>query len=476
MFRGIPYAKPPVGTGRFAPPISADPWEGILDASNDGPICPQAPSRVFESMGNVPGEQNEDCLTLTIWVPEKLAAPAPVLVWFHGGGYSSGAGSLFWYDGRRYAEEHGIIVVTMNYRLGAFGYLSIPGVLPGNLAIRDQALALRWVHERIADLGGDPDNVTLAGQSGGGHTITSLLAIPETDGWFRRAIIQSPPLGVDLIGEAEAERRGAAFLERLGIPRDTPNLLEQLQALPVDRILEAQGGVARALGQMDKGDLSPAFKPTAAAPHKLTKGDLLATAAANAAARAVDVMIGWTRDEARLFFAGNPMLETMTEEQLGAIAVHHGWGDLAAARAAISGPGSATTLGEQFLNLVANSVFRFPSIEMARAIQRQGGRVFVYQFDGESPSPALLSAHCIELPFVFGTVGQWGDAALLRGADAAAMERMTQTVMTHWATFVRAGDPGFPAWTDGREPVLYLDDKSIVRWDVQEVLPPSVPA
>jgi para-nitrobenzyl esterase len=463
VFRGVPYAKPPLGAQRFAPPLPADPWGGTLDASRHGPICPQLPSRVFESMGEVAGEQNEDCLTLTIWVPQSITSPAPVMVWYHGGGYSSGAGSLYWYDGRRYAEEHGIIVVTMNYRLGALGYLAIPGVLPGNLALLDQALALRWVHHHIADLGGDPSNVTLAGQSGGGQSISLLLTMPETDGWFDRVILQSPPLGVDPIDEAEAEQRGATFLAQLGIPRDAPDILVQLRALPVEKILQAQMGVARALGRMEEGDLSPPFKPANASPVVAGSGGILSTVAANVAARSVDVMIGWTRDEARLFYAGNPMLDAMTTDMLAVIADKNGVSDLTSQPVLVERPGEAATPGEHFLNLVTNLVFRVPSIDLARDIVRRGGRAFVYQFDIESPARSLLSAHCMELPFVFGNCPEWTGTALLGGSDAAAMERKTQTVMNLWASFIRSGKPGFPAWDQTDEPILHLDDEGVVQ-------------
>lgn len=460
VFRGIPYAGSPVAERRFAVPEPVAPWQGVLDGTVDGPIAPQTPSRVFVAMGAIDAVQDEDCLTLTIWEPAEPATGRPVMIWLHGGGFSTGAGSLGWYDARRYAERHGIVMVNVNYRLGALGYLSVPGLIEGNLAVRDQLEAVRWVHRHIANFGGDPDNVTLFGQSGGGHTIASLLTIPESEGLFRRAILQSPPLGIGLMTSGEAGHRADVFLEQLGLSPSTPDLIGRLRDLPVDDLLAAQTQAAMKLGAMAKGDLSPPFKPTAEAPHRLGQEDFVGAAVAGAIGRSVDVVIGWTRGEARLFLGGNPLLATMTDADVE-MAADHLFGEESSAR--IADARSRTPQGNPgslFLELVTDHAFRLPSLDMAARIAALGGRAYVYRFDWASPDAALGACHCIDLPFTFGAWPAWQDAPMLDGSDVEERERLADEMMARWAAFARDGDPGFPAWNAQRTPVLHFDAES----------------
>ena len=195
MFRGVPYAAAPVGELRFSPPQPAPPWQGVRDATQDGPIAPQGRSRLAHVMGDFERPQSEDCLTLNIWTPAADSAKRPVLVWIHGGAFASGSGSLPWYSGERFAANGDVVVVSINYRLGALGFLCLPGVSDGNLGLLDQVAALRFVRDNIAAFGGDPDNVTVVGQSAGAASIAILMTMPPARGLFRRAILQSTPFG-----------------------------------------------------------------------------------------------------------------------------------------------------------------------------------------------------------------------------------------------------------------------------------------
>ena len=178
VFRGVPYAAAPVGELRFSPPQPVPAWQGVRDATQDGPIAPQGRSRLAHVMGDFERPQSEDCLTLNIWTPAADSAKRPVLVWIHGGAFASGAGSLPWYSGERFAANGDVVVVSINYRLGALGFLCLPGVSDGNLGLLDQVAALRFVRDNIAAFGGDPDNVTVVGQSAGAASIAILMTMP----------------------------------------------------------------------------------------------------------------------------------------------------------------------------------------------------------------------------------------------------------------------------------------------------------
>jgi para-nitrobenzyl esterase len=453
-FRGVPYAAPPLGPLRFTvtqPPI---PWHGVREATANGPIAPQTASRVDAAMGPITAAQDEDCLTLTIWTPVDAGEKAPVMVWLHGGGFVTGASSLAWYDGGNLAARHGVVVVGVNYRLGALGFLAVPGRLPGNFGLLDQIAALRWVREHIAVFGGDPERVTVMGQSGGAHNIASMLAVGGTEGLFRRAILESPPLAIGLMTSAEAARRGGVFLKHLGLDPEQPDLINALRARSVKDLLGAQVRALIELAAMQKGDLRPPFLPTEAAPHDFPSGELMDRAAVNAAARGIDVLIGWTRDEANLYVAGNPALAAMSEADLDYAADAMAGGAAAATRAARPG----ATPAQIFLDLITETNFAAPSMEMARAIARDGGRAFLYRFDWQSPSGALGACHCLDIPFALGTWRAWMKAPMMAGANEAAVEQLSSDMMLRWANFATSGEPGFPPVRDGAMPIMVFDN------------------
>jgi para-nitrobenzyl esterase len=211
-FQGLPYAAPPVGDLRWRAPEPAEPWDGVRDAAEPGPSCPQ-PSGDPAS----PVTGGEDCLYLDVHTPVRITEPLPVMVFLHGGGLSSGSGAM--YDPVRVVERGDAIVVTPNYRLGALGWLAHPDLddpFAGNFGLADQQAALAWVREEIAAFGGDPGNVTLWGQSAGGRSLCAQLAAPGAAGLFDKAIVQSAPCGNAVVTVDEAERRGAAHAEALG--------------------------------------------------------------------------------------------------------------------------------------------------------------------------------------------------------------------------------------------------------------------
>ncbi|MGV1683871.1 carboxylesterase/lipase family protein [Sphingopyxis sp. NJF-3] len=455
-FHNIPYASPPVGDLRFLPPQPCRPWDGVRDGRVRGAIAPQLPSRADHVMGPITGRQDEDCLTLAIWAPDRGERDLPVMVWIHGGGFLTGGGALDWYDGSALAADQNMIVVGINYRIGALGYLAIDDRVPGNFALFDQLEALRWVQRNISSFGGNPDAVTVAGESGGAHSIASLLTTPKSQGLFSRAILQSPPLGIGLANAAESQARAVAFLDALGIDAARHDLLDVLRDMPVDRLLQAQDSAGAVIaGRAILGDLRPSVLPATTAPHPAVPFDLTIEAARAAAARRVDILIGWTRDEAAFFLSEHPMLAEPDPKALGAFATAL-WGKIMA-RDLLK---DAASLRANYIDAVTASAFRNASIRFAEEVADASGNAFVYQFDWSLEDSRRGACHCLDIPFMFGTASAWRDAPLLAGADPASMLRLTETMMASWGGFVRTGDPGFAPWSALQRPLMHFDDPS----------------
>lgn len=388
-FRGIPYAR----AARFAPPATVSPRAGVLDAVRPGPAAPQLPSRLAAVMGDVEVAQAEDCLTLNVWTPPGGGSRA-VLVFLHGGGFVSGSGGLPWYDGAELAARGDIVVVTVNYRLGALGFLYLPGVSPGNLGLLDQLAALRWVHDNIEGFGGDPGAVTVAGQSAGALSILTLLAGERANGLFRRAALQSTPAGMNALTTGEAECIGALILEELAIaPRDAGRLAD----VPVTALLTAQSTVMRRTA--DPAEPVPPFRLVA--DGDLVSADPITAVGMNGGE--VELMIGTTRDEAAAFAPGEPALVRAVTERL----------------------------------------FAGPARRLALLLARRNAP-WVYRFDWSPPGSPFGACHCLELPFLFGNSAAWQHAPMLSGRHPA---RLTDRVTGAWARFVREGAPGWARGT-----------------------------
>lgn len=457
-FRDIPYAAPPVGGLRFAPSVPVEPWSDVFDATMRGPVPPQSASRVYSAMGGFEAQTGENCLSLSIWTPDGIGKHLPVMVWIHGGGFMTGAASLPWYDGGTLAAAENVVMVGINYRIGALGYLSVPGCMTGNFALYDQILALNWVKEHIRAFGGDPENITLMGESGGAHSIASLLSISETQGLFRRAILQSAPLSIGLADSAAIALRASAFLDAVGVDLLDPELMGHLRALPVDAILAAQLQTAVAVAQHSTiGDLRPPVLPTPLAPHDRTDEDFVRLAARRAAERGVDILIGWTKNEANLFMTLVPEIRELTPELLVKRSAAL-WGEQAAELLAETSDLELSP-ADRFCQAITDANFRRPSLSFAETTVANGGRVFVYQFDWESPMPGFGACHCLDIPFALGSWKAWMSAPMMAGADMASVASLSHEMMHRWASFARTGNPGFPAWNQTHRPVMHFDNE-----------------
>jgi para-nitrobenzyl esterase len=437
QFRAVPFAMPPVGAARFAAPLPAPGWSGTRDAGRHAPVAPQFAARLRGTMGDFTRPQDEDCLTLTITTPAADGAKRPVFVWLHGGGYMSGAGSLDWYDGGTLAREGDVVTVGVNYRLGALGFLKLPGAADGAPGLLDMIAALRWVREHIAAFGGDPERVTVAGQSGGAFAIMCMLAMGGAERLFHRAILQSPPAGMLPLSSAASAANARHLAELLGIAESADEArLCRLRAAPVPDILEAQHKLLRATARF--ADLAPPFLPVL--DGFATHGAFLAAVAAGAGAAGVDIIIGTTRDEANAFFC-DPTIQLPPPKP-----------ELVAERfAALSGDARAidayrrrhpgASVPELVSALVTDHTFLFPAIRLAEAATRAGARIWLYQFDWAPPATPLKACHCIELPFVFGNLPAWTGAPMMAGTDLEAFAALSAGMQRAWTGFVHGRDP-----------------------------------
>ncbi|MGE0311808.1 MAG: carboxylesterase/lipase family protein [Lautropia sp.] len=455
-FRRIPYARPPVGEWRFAAPQPHAPWDGVRDATTDGPIAPQGKSRLALVMGDFERPQSEDCLTLNVWTPAPDDAGRPVMVWLHGGAYMSGAGSLDWYDGSALARAGDVVVVSVNYRLGALGFLRLAGVADGNMGLLDQIEALRWVKRNIAAFGGDPGRVTVFGQSAGAAAIAAMLTMPAAKGLFRHAILQSPGMGRPTRPAPEADEIGERFRAHAGVDAG-PGCAAALRALPVERLLDAQGRLARELHAPTFASLP--FMPVVDGNHvQATVTDALAAGAA----AGIPTLIGTTREEMAAFFRADPTLtradDAMMRQVFEATLGEDVEGHLDDYRRGRASTANAALLGD----LLTDAVFRIGSLRFAEAQARHRTPCWVYQFDWQSPQ-GVEACHCIEIPFVFGNPDAWRDAPMVAGIDDATRDGLTRAMQGAWIAFARSGDPNHAALP--RWPAYEPTRRSTMRFD-----------
>ncbi|MCW5771367.1 MAG: carboxylesterase/lipase family protein [Rhodospirillaceae bacterium] len=484
-FRGVPYAAAPVGKQRFAPPAPHEGWSGTRDATKDGPAAPQLGSRLERVMGRVDFAQGEDCLSLTIMAPAPVAAGAkrPVMVWFHGGAWMSGAGSLSLYSGASLARS-GVVFVGVNYRLGVLGYLSVPELegsgTGANFGLLDHVAALRWVRDNIAAFGGDPANVTLFGQSAGGGSIASLMEMAEAAPLFRRAILQSAAIMPPTSAEG-AHATCDAVLKAAGLDRGR---IGALRDLPVDKILEAQRGAVMTLGNpLDPTPPYRMVKDGAAVQYDPPAGIAAGISAGK------EIMIGTTRDEVHAFFVNNEALAKIDKPAM--VAALRGTSRITApahTEAIVEAyakrlPGVSPQ--ELFAAVRTDGIFRLPSLRFAEAQTRQRGTAYLYRFDWVPTADAPYgAAHCIELPFMFDNLPDWDAAplppAMLAGGDRPAMQRLAASMRQAWVAFATSGNPnhaGLPDWkpytADARHSLIFdaenraatnLDDEMEAVW------------
>lgn len=438
-FRRIRYAPAPTGPARFAMPGEPVRWAGILDCTKLGPIPPQGPSRLSKVMGDYAAVQDEDCLHLDIWVPASRPRKAAVLAFIHGGAFMTGGGSLSCYNGGALAARTGVIVVTITYRLGALGFLPMVAGAPTNLGLRDQIAALRWIQQAIAAFGGDPDCVTVAGQSAGAYSIAALMAAGQK--LFKRGIMMSAPLGLAAPDAAKVADLRRAFLQALDLGENDG---AKLRDVPIDRILQAQMMLLRRPASA-VGDVTPPFVP-------IIDDDLMPRdplpALLDGAGTWCDTMIGWTREEMAAFYVDDGRPQDVVDGLVRA-AFEQRFGDKGATlyRKRLSSRAPSLPLAA-LGDLRSSEMFIGPSLEVAVAQRRQGRPAYVYQFDWAAPQSGVEACHCIDLPFLFGDFGNW-DARMLNGGAGGEMQALSRAFQDALIGFAKTGAPDAedrPSW------------------------------
>lgn len=461
-FLGIPYGGSTAGAWRYRAPRPVAPWKGLLDARRYGPIAPQAAAQVpadFQAILNyreyaAPGE---DCLRLNVWTPQaEPGARRPVMVWFHGGGFTSGSGGIALYNGASLARRGDVVVVTINHRLASFGYLDLSWTgdprfaESGNSGNLDLCLALRWVRDNIAPFGGDPSNVTIFGQSGGGAKVATVMAMPAAKGLFHKAIIQSgAKLRAREPGTAESDAR--AFLDALEIKSGE---IDRLAQIPLETLYAAERSVAGASlahwGPVVGGDALPShpFDPVA-----------------TALGADIPLLIGWTAEETSLFDAflfRDPAFGALTPRQL--IERSSGaYGDSAADMvAAYRNDYSGLSNWDLWLRMKADHFVGAASVRLAERKARQAPPVYVYRLDWKSPAGGgrLGAFHGLDQPLVFDNLARSPGWAGTGAAAQALADRMSSA----WIAFARHGRPAaanlpdWPAFWGGGRATMLLDD------------------
>jgi len=459
-FRGIPFAAPPVGSLRLRPPQPSLPWTGELDGSSAGPAAHQRPGPLERTFGGY-GRMDEDCLTANVWTPGgDPEAGRPVLVWVHGGAFTTGLGSMAWYDGSRLAARGDVVVVTFNYRLGALGFLHLGDLGgeawagSGNTGLLDQIAALAWVAENVAAFGGDPGRVTVFGESAGAMSIATLLAMPQAAGLFQRAILQSGG-GTFVQDRTTATALAVSVIDELGVPHDD---LSRLVNVPVGALLDAQ---AAAGGR--RSGVGLAFMPVVDGATLPTRPE---AALGAGAAAGIPVLVGTNRDEMRLFSAVAPDAFAAADDAtvLAKVAALPDVGEAGAATIVDAYRRRWPDLSPTELHVTVHTdhAFRRP-VQRLAALQAATAAAWAYWFTWESPilGGLLGSFHGLEIPFVFDNLGQ-PNIELMTGGDPQ-LQGLADLMADAWLAFARGGDPGWPSYHPA-------GDRATMRFD----LPPEL--
>ncbi|MFI8294202.1 carboxylesterase/lipase family protein [Streptomyces sp. NPDC085614] len=441
---GIPYARPPFGARRLREPAPVPPWSGVRDCTRFGPVAPQS--------AELPGApawdpRQEDVLSLNVWSPVGEQGPGlPVLLWIHGGAYTFGSSAQPDHDGTTLARA-GLVVVTCNYRVGFEGFGHVPG-LPDNRGLLDQIAALRWVRENIRAFGGDPGNVTVAGQSAGGGSIACLMAAPRAEGLFRRALVHSVP-------DAYFPQEFAAALSReVAAAAGVPATAEGLSAADPQRLVEASDQVARRYA--DDPLAGPLHYDTVLYGPVLD-GDLLTTepveALAAGAATAVDLLVCHTTEEYWLMHEVGSMPPVTTEDGLVRYLADQRLPSRLAAEYRSLMPHASVR--DVFLAIAGDAVFATHSVRLAEAQARAGGRARLARFDRRRTRPdgsAVRAWHAADVPFAFGTLDAEGVDFLTGGPADADDRALSRRMVRAWADFATSGDPGWAPLGADRAP------------------------
>ncbi len=447
VFKGIPYAEPPVGGLRFAPPQPRRPWKGVLDALEFGPT----PQRGEAGITLIPEHAiaGDDTLSVNVWTPTPSSGAAlPVVVWIHGGGFISGSPASPWYDGRAFARD-GVVLVTLSYRIGFTGFGWIDGAAP-NRGVLDWICALEWVRDNIREFGGDPDRVTIAGQSAGGGAVLTLLGAPGAAGLFHRAYAMSAAIAAPAIDAAR--ERGRHLARLAGVSPDAGGF----SSIPEARLLELQPKVTAPAAPHLLHDLHEILRDGLLL-GPVADGEIvvssLGDAVAHGANAGVPLVLGTTDDELSGLFHPGGLIDRMPKHALllalgaGPAGAHRWLAD----PSIHSIEGTAALLGRYATDAILRS--NVPLVASARAASSTAGPTWSYRFAWHADQPPR-AGHCIDVPFVFDRLDAQGVA---RVAGTTPPQELATAVHGALVGLACNGDPGWEPDVGGSGPTRVFD-------------------
>jgi para-nitrobenzyl esterase len=465
MWRGVPYAAPPVGPLRWKKPEVAAAWDDVRETFEVGSVCPQLAS-AFGSPST-----DEDCLYLNIWAPRDKR-DVPVLVWFHGGAFAFGSGGETYYNGQHLAETQDVVLVTVNYRLGVFGFLAYPGLAAedgtyptsGNYGLEDQLAALQWVQRNIKAFGGNPERVTVFGESAGGISTCWQYTSSRTAGLFHAAIAESGLCSNNLFfaTRSDAEATGARVANNAGCTGNDAAIATCLRGkTPMQLLTAAQS--PKVADQLPGG---PFFQPDGIQLGPNVDGIVVektsrdAFASGGLAAR--PLLLGSNRDEGTLFQTSLVAKETTTESELRSALATRFTSEQVDAIIARYPPASFPSFDRTLAEITGDAFFVCPTRRAARGAAARGGDVYQYSFEQPVENPAIANIgvfHASEIPFVFG------DDSFPFGIVGASGAPVAERMQTMWATFAATGNPGgdWPRYDVATDQLLVIDAAGSVR-------------
>ncbi|MFW9822463.1 MAG: carboxylesterase/lipase family protein [Candidatus Thorarchaeota archaeon] len=466
IFKGIPYAEPPIGELRLNYPEPKKPWKGVLEAKEYKPIVPQPPPIL--TYFTPPPQGEEECLNLNVWTPGFDKEKRPVLFWIHGGSHIYGSGILL--NGRSIAGTGNIVLVSINYRLGPLGYMYIPGA-PTNIGELDKITALEWVSDNIEYFGGDPNNITIAGESAGATSVCTLMTMPKAKGLFKRAISQSGAVMPNAYEFSDKQPTTEKVMKESNLTIDD---LDKYRKLPIDKLMDGfVKAQQKAFLNQEQLSIYPFIDKDNIPQHPIK-------AIQEGYAKDIDLIVGTNLEEWKYWRAFEPNFEQLKESQIKErlLNIMRNSGEdenkmediINTYQKSREEIGLPINIHEAYDAYMSDTVFRIPSLKIAEAQSKHQKNTYMYLFKWKTPfeNGRYGAMHALEIAFVFGAY--WEDYLFTFPKKTTETEKLSYSMMNYWANFVRDGNPNYDGalnWpfyeTNNRETIIFDHNIEIIK-------------